>query len=51
MLNLAKVNQQISGMAVEQQLVSDDMLKRLDTASVSPGVGTLAGVHAQIASQ
>ena len=32
MLNLAKVNQQISRMAVEQQLVADDMLKRLDTA-------------------
>ena len=32
MLNLAKVNQQISRMAVEQQLVADDMRKRLDTA-------------------
>src|SRR5215471_2634662 len=32
MLDLTKVNQQIGRMAVEQQLVSDDMLKRLDIA-------------------
>lgn len=32
MLNLAKVNQQISRMAVEQQLVSDDIQKRLEKA-------------------
>jgi NurA domain len=32
MLDLAKVSQQIGRMAVEQQLVADDMGKRLDTA-------------------
>ena len=32
MLDLAKVNQQISRMAVEHQLVAEDGLKRLDQA-------------------
>ncbi len=32
MLDLARVNQQISRMAVEQQLVAEDRLKRLDKA-------------------
>src|SRR2546425_12407998 len=32
MLDLARVNQQISRMAVEQQLVAEDGLKRLDKA-------------------
>ncbi len=32
MLDLAKVSQQISRMAVEQQLVAEDRLKRLDKA-------------------
>src|SRR5262249_53288308 len=32
MLDLARVSQQISRMAVEQQLVAEDRLKRLDTA-------------------
>ena len=33
MLDLGKVSQQISRMAVEQQLVAEDRLKRLDKAS------------------
>ena len=32
MLDLARVNQQISRMAVEQQLVTEDRMKRLDKA-------------------
>jgi hypothetical protein len=45
MLDLARVNQQISRMAVEQQLVAEDRLKRLDKALGQLGLesGALTG--------